>query len=238
MASTRNTRDGFPNPLEAVVFDLDDTLILSTVDFAKFKRLVIERIVKHGDDGRLYSPNETIVSILGRYEQRMRARRIPEREIKARLAELDRIMDAVELEKVSDTVAIDGSVPLLQLLRQKGVKIGILTRGCDEYARKALSKTGLLSFVDGLECRNSETRAKPDPQAYLNLVSTLGARVGNTIFIGDHPIDAQCAKNAGVMFLAVETGDVPRDLLQEAGSAEVFKDVGEMVAWFRKVFEL
>lgn len=224
-----------PNPLKAVIFDLDDTLVLSTVDFAKFKHLVIERIVRQGEDGKLYSPNETIVAILDRYEQRMLAQGVPENEIRARLAELDRIMDEVELERVSETEAIEGAANLLQLLRAKGIKVGILTRGCHEYAEEALSRTGLLSFVDKLECRNSETKAKPDPQAYLNLVRSLGIRVEETIFIGDHPIDARCAENAGVIFIAVESGDVPRELLLEAGSAEIFKHVGEMIAWFEDI---
>lgn len=226
---------GIPNPLKAVIFDLDDTLVLSTVDFAKFKGLVIERMVCQGEDGRLYSPNETIVAIVGRYEQRMMDKGVPPGEIRSRLAELDRIMDEVELERVSETVAIEGAATILRMLRTKGVRIGILTRGCREYATEALSRTGLLSLVDELECRNSETKAKPDPQSYMNLVRSLGVRPQDTIFIGDHPIDAKCAQNAGVVFIAVETGDVPREALLEAGSAEVFRNIGEAFAWFESI---
>ena len=231
MASTNK----IPKPLKAVIFDLDDTLVLSTVDFAKFKRLVIEKMVDQGEDGRLYSPNETIVAILGRYEARMRAQGVADKEIRSMLAELDRIMDEVELERVSETVEIKGAAGLLRMLRGRGVRIGILTRGCHEYASEALTRTGLLELVDKLECRNSNTKAKPDPEAYNNLVRSLGVNPQDTIFVGDHPIDAKCAENAGVMFIAVETGDVPRELLLEAGSAEVFKDVGETIAWFTDI---
>ena len=218
--------------IKAVIFDLDDTLVQSTVDFAKFKLLVIGKMAARGEDVGLYSPNETIVAITARYEDRMRNAGVPLSEIRNRLAELDRIMDEVELEKVDGTVAISGAADLLRYLRSRGMKIGILTRGCQEYANLALSMTGMLDLVHVVECRNSETKAKPDPEAYLKLVSALGVRKEETLFVGDHPIDAKCAANAGVPFIGVMTGDVPEDLLRKAGAADVVRDVGEMIDWF------
>ncbi len=224
-----------PKIIRAVVFDLDDTLILSTVDYAKFKTQVIERIGSYGDDKSLYSPNETIVAILGRFEDRMRRGGIPDEEVSRRLEEMDKIMDAVELEKISDTMAIKGALELLSLLKARHVKIGILTRGCGEYATRVLSMTGMLPMVDSIECRNSRTKPKPSPESYLKLVDALGVRKEETIFVGDHPIDAQCAANAGVAFVGVETGDVPPEALRAAGSAEVFMDVGQMADWFETI---
>jgi len=217
--------------VKAVVFDLDDTLVESTVNFPKFKGLVIDRIVSHGEDRADYSTNETIVAIINRYEARMRRDGVPNAEIKRRLAELDKIMDDVEMERVSETAAYEGAQRLLKLLRESGIKIGVLTRGCGEYADAALSKTGLLDLVDALECRNSNTKPKPDPEAYLKLVADLSVSKEQTIFVGDHPLDAQCASNAGVPFIAVRTGDVPEEILRRAGSVEVFKDVGELADW-------
>jgi HAD superfamily hydrolase (TIGR01549 family) len=224
-----------PRRIRAVIFDLDDTLVESTVDFAKFKRLVIQRIGTYGDDSSRYSPNETIVKIIARFEDRMRDRGVEENRIRTMLAELDRIMDGVELERVSETAAIDGAVELLGYLRKKGIRIGILTRGCEEYALTALSITGMRTLVDEVECRNSNTKAKPDPDSYLNLVRELGVPKDETIFVGDHPIDAQCAANAEVAFIAVLTGDVPEEDLRDAGSAEVFPDVKQMVGWFERL---
>lgn len=217
--------------VKAVVFDLDDTLVESTVNFPKFKGLVIERIASYGEDRADYSTNETVVAIINRYEARMRRDGVPSTEIKRRLTELDKIMDDVEMERVSETAAYEGAKRLLKLLRESGIKIGVLTRGCGEYADAALSKTDLLGLVDALECRNSKTKPKPDPEAYLKLVASLGVSKEQTIFVGDHPLDAQCASNAGVPFIAVRTGDVPEDILRRAGSVEVFKDVGELADW-------
>jgi HAD superfamily hydrolase (TIGR01549 family) len=181
----------------------------------------------------LYSLNETIVAILNRYEGRLRAQSADEGLIRKRLSELDGIMDDVEMEHVDESAAIHGASELLRYLRAKGVRIGVLTRGCQAYATTALRKTGLLELVDAVECRNSETKPKPDPEAYVRLVKALRVRKDQTLFVGDHPIDAQCARNAGVPFLAVLTGDVPEEKLREAGSAEVFPTASEMAEWFR-----
>lgn len=214
--------------LRAVIFDLDDTLVWSTVDFPKFKHLVIDRIEEFGDDRSLYDPRETIVRIVDRFEDRMRGRGVPEAEVRAMLAELDRIMDAVELEKVDETKALPGAAETLAFLRERGVRVGILTRGCAAYAAKAMARTGLGGLVDAMECRNSDTRPKPYPDSYLRLTDALGVDKDETLFVGDHPIDAQCASNAGVPFIGVTTGDVSAEEFMRAGSFMVVKDVGEL----------
>jgi HAD superfamily hydrolase (TIGR01549 family) len=227
--------NGLPKELRAVVFDLDDTLVLSTVDYGKFKRLVIDMVVSHGEPRTMYDPKETVVSIVSRYEKRMHEAGLPDEERRRRLAELDRIMDMVELERVAETKAIRGAIELLELLRHQGIKIGILTRGCRDYASAALSEAGLMRLVDAIECRNSETKAKPSPESYLRLIELLGVPKEETFLVGDHPIDAKCAANAGVPFVAVETGDVSPDDLRAAGCVAVFPDVEKMVEWFRTI---
>ncbi len=217
--------------IKAVIFDLDDTLVESTVNFPKFKGLVIDRIVSYGEERSDYDPAGTIVAVLNKFEKRMAEKGVPEREARRRLSELDKIMDTVEMERVSETIAYDGAAKILRFLSSNGIKVGILTRGCQEYANSALSETGLSALVDAVECRNSNTKSKPNPEAYLKLVNALGVRRAETVFVGDHPIDGQCAANVGVPFIAVLTGDVPEATLRAAGAVEVFSDVGEMAAW-------
>lgn len=224
---------GLPSALRAVIFDLDDTLVVSTVNFGKFKTLVIDRIASWGDHRELYSPSETIVKIVNRCEARMRDQGTPEAVIRRRLAELDRIMDEVELEHVDDTQGIEGAKELLDFLKNKGIKVGVLTRGCQEYATRAMRRTGLLHLVDACECRNSGAKPKPNPESYQRLTSTLGVSLDETVFVGDHAIDAQCAYNAGVPFIGVLSGDVPRDELMNAGSVMVFCDANEILDWLR-----
>ncbi len=218
-----------PPRIRAVVFDLDDTLVVSTVDFGRFKRLVLERLVSFGEPREAYDISETIVKTIARFEDRMMAQGMPDVELRSRLAELDRIMDAVELERALETEPLPGAKEAVMALRERGVRVGVLTRACEEYAEKVLALTGMRELVDAIEPRNSHVRPKPHPDAYLRLVTKLGVRPEETVFVGDHPIDASCAANAGVAFIAVGTGDVPEEVMNEAGCAAFLPDVGHLM---------
>jgi phosphoglycolate phosphatase len=218
----------------AVVFDLDDTLVTSTVDYSKFKRLIIERIAQEGGDPRCYSDSENIVALLVRYGRWLAENGRSEDEIASRMAAMDRIMDQVEMERVHETTAIEGAREVLALLRERGVRVGILTRGCHEYAERALAAAGLADLVDALETRNSKLRPKPDPESYLRIVSLMGVTPDESLFVGDHTIDADCARNAGVPFVGVLSGSVPREVLLDHGSVEVFDSVGDLAPWLEE----
>jgi len=219
--------------LRGVVFDLDDTLILSTVDYERFKTLIIERIASKGDDPSQYSPNEGIVGLIDKFAERMRSRGWSETQVTASLEEFEEIMNGVELERVHDTGELAGAREVLEYLRSRDVRVGILTRGCQEYAEEALRLTGLREFVQAIECRNTRMPAKPRPEPYWHLVEQLGLRPEQTIFVGDHFIDATCAERAGVPFIGVLTGALSEQTLREAGSVEVFRSVSTMLPWLK-----
>jgi len=218
--------------VKGVIFDLDDTLVLSTVDYVRFKRLIIERIALEGEDVRDYRPDDGIISLIDRFRHGMEASGRSPSEVQEVLREFDQIMDDVELERADETKAIPGAAGLLALLRDRGVKIGVLTRGCERYARFVLRLTGMLDLVDAIECRNSDVPPKPSPEPYWRLAAQLGLQPEETVFVGDHLIDAKCASSAGVMFIGVRTGDLTEQELRDAGSTEVFTSVAEMMPWF------
>ena len=218
--------------LKGVVFDLDDTLVLSTVDYVRFKRLIIERIALEGEDPSEYDPTEGIMQLIGRFRQSMTARGRAEPETRRALADIEAIMDGVEMERVRETRGIPGAKELLQTLRDKGIKIGVLTRGCERYATTVLEMTEMLELVDELECRNSEVPPKPSPEPYWRVVGRLKLEICDTVFVGDHFLDAACAREAGVPFIGVRTGDLTEEQLRDAGSIEVLESVADMIAWF------
>ena len=223
--------------LRGVVFDLDDTLIISTVDYERFKTLIIERIASKGDDPSQYSPDEGIVGLIDKFAERMRVRGWPEARVTTSLEEFEEIMDGVELERVHDTDELAGAREVLEYLRSRDVRVGILTRGCQEYAEEALRLTGLREFVQVIECRNTGMPAKPNPEPYWHLVEQLGLRPEQTIFVGDHFIDATCAARAGVPFVGVLTGALSEQTLREAGSVEVFRSVSTMLPWLKRLLK-
>ncbi|HIH00716.1 TPA: HAD family hydrolase [Thermoplasmata archaeon] len=229
------TRTG--SRLRGVIFDLDDTLVLSTVDYARFKRLIIDRISSMGDDPGLYSPDEGIIGLIDRFSERMLGKGWTKGQVNETLDEFEAIMDSVEMERVHETRVLEGARELLEYLDSRGVRIGILTRGCATYAEEALRLSGLRDHVHALECRNPSMPAKPNPEPYWHLVEQLGLRPEETVFVGDYLLDAICAQRAGVPFIGVMTGDLTEEQLREAGSVAVFPSVAHLVPWFESVLE-
>jgi HAD superfamily hydrolase (TIGR01549 family) len=219
--------------LRGVVFDLDDTLILSTVDYARFKRLIIENISSKGENASLYSPDQGIVELIDRFADRMLRRGWTSEQLKASLDEFEMIMDGVEMERVHETRELEGARDVLEYLISRDIRVGILTRGCRDYAEEALRLTGLRDYVHAVECRNRSMPAKPNPEPYWHLVEQLGLRPEETVFVGDHQLDAVCAGRAGVRFVGVLTGDLTEKALVEAGSIAVFGSVADLLPWFR-----
>ncbi|UCE45344.1 MAG: HAD family hydrolase [Methanobacteriota archaeon] len=223
--------------VKGVVFDLDDTLVLSTVDYVRFKKLMIERMALEGEDPGSYDPTEGIIQLISRFRDSMEARGKSSTWIEKVLEELNDIMDKVEMERVQETVGIPGAKELLETIRERGIKIGVLTRGCESYATKVLELTGLLEFVDDIEGRNSKVPPKPHPEPYWRLVGRLGLNARDTVFVGDHHLDATCARAAGVPFIGVRTGDLAERELREIGSVEVFDSVADMGPWLAQVLD-
>jgi len=121
------------------------------------------------------------------------------------------------MEQVDSVSVIPGVSETVKLLKEKGIKIGILTRSCREYALKSLETTGLSKLVDSVAARDDIDRPKPDPDQVIMLANKMNVKLEETLMVGDHPIDALCAKNSNVHFIGVLTGSSDADAFKKIG---------------------
>lgn len=200
----------------AVILDLDNTLIVSKIDFAEMKRRIVAYLSSKGVPPHVANPNRSTHDITSTAAEYLRESK-RDAEIRPIFEAIDHIMTEIELSTVNDATAIKGAKEALTRLRSRGAKIGILTRSCRSYATQVLTFTGLGQYVDQIAARDDCGNPKPDPSQLFALVDDLGARASETIMVGDHPIDALCAKNAGVRFIGVLTGSWTRDATEQLG---------------------
>ena len=66
---------------------------------------------------------------------------------------------------------------------------------------------------------------KPDPSGLALAVERLGCRPEEVVYVGDHPVDAQAARGAGVGFVAVLTGASERRHFAETPSLAILEDL-------------
>jgi phosphoglycolate phosphatase len=73
--------------------------------------------------------------------------------------------------------------------------------------------------------------AKPDPAGVLELLGRLGARAEDAVLVGDSPVDAATARNAGITFVAVTWGLSSREELVRAGAVHLVDRAGDLAPW-------
>jgi phosphoglycolate phosphatase-like HAD superfamily hydrolase len=199
----REPEPKYLEPLLGVTFDLDGTLVLSHHDFGKMRATAIRLAERSGVvPGRL-TVEEPIHRILEKSRDELRTNGASDGVLYRFEAEFHHAIDAIEMEALPRTTVRAGAAPLLRGLSERGFRLGILTRSSEEFARGALTQTGLAPYFPYLRSRSSSGPSKPSPEALLGLLHEMGVPIDRAVYVGDHLMDAECAVAAGVRFYAV-----------------------------------
>ena len=208
---------GNPPRSRCVIFDLDGTLVRSTVDFTRLKLETIRLLKELGLPTMDLSEKMKTYEIMARVRKHVenRGTYLSYDEIARRVTQ---VWDSVELENVNKTTIIPGALPVLKTLRNRWFSIGIVTRGCHMYAVRALETTSLLAFVDLILGRDDTANPKPDPEPLLYAMSIFNAKPSEVVMVGDSAEDSECAKLAGVRFIGVPGGTFSLDPAKRGGT--------------------
>jgi len=109
-----------------------------------------------------------------------------------------KIIEEYELKNVEKFRPLADLRALFKCLRERGIRIAILTSNSRKFAETVLDKLGIKKYIDLVLTRDDIERPKPFPDGILEICKRLGVKKENTIMIGDTPIDMETAKNAGV----------------------------------------
>ncbi len=187
-----------PRQFDLIVFDWDGTLFNSTA-------LIARCIQAACADVGTAVPNERDASYvigLGLADAlRHAAPELPS----ARYAELSERFRHHYLACQQEIVLFDGTLEMLDALRQRRHALGIATgksrRGLDE----ALAAARLTGLFDATRTAD-ETASKPDPRMLRELMRELDVEPARTLMIGDTTHDLQLAANAGTASVGVSYG--------------------------------
>lgn len=127
----------------------------------------------------------------------------------------------------------DGIVPLMRKLRDKGVKLAVISNKQDTAVKPLAEKyfPGLLEIAVG---ESAEVRRKPNPDAVLAALRHIGATREEAIYVGDTEVDLQTAHNAGMECASVDWGFRTREQLVESGAEHIFENVQELEEYLLK----
>lgn len=182
-----------------VVFDLDGTLVDSTVDIARALNLAL---VPAG--GRALLPGE-VAPMLGDGVALLVSRAaalsgLPETDLGA----VARHYLAEYRERpVVDSTLFAGVAETLAFLADAGVPMAVCTNKPEAIAQEVLAGLGVAHHFPVVVGGDRIERSKPHPDHLWLAVDELGADRTTSVLVGDSPVDERCAGAAAVDFLAV-----------------------------------
>ena len=196
---------------KGIILDLDGTLIKSTIDFVKMKQNMIKVLEKNGVPSGILTPQITTVVILETSEKIWDDQNKPESE-RVEIRELmDKLMNQGEIEAIPLVEEIDNTAEAIKKLYEMNYKLAILTRSHHEYAVEALKKLKISKYFDPILGRGQTPKPKPYKESLEHTAMLMEIPIENLVFIGDHHIDYQTAKNTGCDFIGVDTPSKYRD---------------------------
>lgn len=208
---------------KAFIFDLDGVI----VDTAKFHYLAWKKLAD--DLGISFSEEDN--------EQLKGVSRVRSLEIILQMGEVtmtDTEKTVHLAEKNEDylsyiaTMTADDILPdvprVLHYLKAKNIPMAL--GSASKNAKQILAKVGLLEMFDAIVDGNEVSKAKPDPEVFLNAAAKLGATAENCIVFEDAIAGIQAANVAGMYSIGIGH----REVLTEA--KQVFKNFTEISTEF------
>ena len=117
--------------------------------------------------------------------------------------------DAVMAEM---TVLYPATAETIDLLKGAGLSLGVVSTKYRHRIEQILSRNGLLDRFDVIVGADEVASPKPDPAALILALERLGVGREETLYAGDHPVDALAAQGAAIDFVGVLSGpSVPPD---------------------------
>jgi pyrophosphatase PpaX len=206
--------------LPTILFDLDGTLIDSIELILNSARYAFEKLERD------CPPDEEWLSGVGIPLFTMFRRYARDEAVCAALIAAYREYQLVHHDRLIKSY--DRVTETVEILKNRGHDIGIVTSKSEALALRGLAHVGLARHMDTIVGCDSSTRHKPDPEPVRIALHRLDVSPEHAIFVGDSVHDVLAGNAAGVHTAAALWGAFKRADLEP----------GEPNAWLESVSDL
>jgi phosphoglycolate phosphatase len=208
-------RDKFRGKLNALLFDLDGTLIDSKRDLVQSVNATLREM------GRAELPEDLVASYVGSGAPILISRALGGAASAAeQQSALKFFLVHYDQHKLDFTREYPGVRETLEKLR--GVPMAVLTNKPVNASVRILEGLGLARFFRAIYGGNSFATKKPDPLGANAILSEMGVAAARAAMVGDSEVDVQTARNAGMISAIVNFGFGTHD--REMYPADIYLD--------------
>lgn len=216
-----------PRPAQALLFDLDGTLVDSAPDLAAAGNTVRAARGLAPLPAALYRPH-TSSGARGMLKVAM--------DLGPGAAEYEALKDeflrAYEQGLARHTGCFPAMSGLIDQLDARQVPWGIVTNKITRFTLPIVAHLGLDHRAGAVVCGDTTPHAKPHPAPLLEAARRMGLAPGQCVYVGDDLRDVQAGRAAGMQTVAVRWGYLGDDLPVEAWGADaVIDDPLDLLKW-------
>ena len=215
--------------IQAVVFDLDGTLLDRRRSFERFVRDQWERFAdcRQSADQEQYAQTLVELDSDGYAPRRSLFTGVVARlGIPPGLAET--LLDDYRAGFPNACVLFPDAVQTLSRLRTSGLKLGLITNGSMRMQSRKLECLALAPMFDTILISDAEGMSKPDPRIFHRALERLNTSPAGSVFVGDHPeVDVAGARAAGMQ--AIWRRDPGASRTVDADG--VIDELSELLTW-------
>lgn len=192
-------RDQWP---EAVVFDLDGTLVDSALDMTNALNFALER------RGLPPFSVEKVKEMIGGGVPKLAERALRAHGV-SRIGLIPLVADFARHYRqnlTTHTTVFEGAYDMLEALLADSKKLGLCTNKRHDLTVKMLKQLDLCKYFSCVVGERFGRARKPDPAPLRSVLNALNVLPQNAVMVGDSSADVGCAKAAGVASIVVSFG--------------------------------
>ena len=210
--------------IEAVIFDLDGTLIDRTATFQRF----LEAQYLHFQSDLSTVSRDLFVSTVQRYDANGYT---PKGEVYAQACGVCGL--ELERELLTDLEEVYAQEPILfkgveKVLERLGThyKLGLITNGRSKGQNAKIDNAGIRRFFSAIKISEEEGVKKPNPIIFKRCLDQLCVAPGQAVYVGDHPEkDITAAQRVGLKAIWMRNVHY----LEPQNADGVLSDLGEII---------
>ena len=198
--------------IEAVIFDLDGTLLNTLYDLTDAVNWALE---KYGQPKRSL---EEVRAFVGNGLRNLMTQAVPDGEENPVFESLFEFFREYYKSHCNvKTMPYDGILDLMKELKGRGVKMAIVSNKIDAGV-KELNAIHFAEYVDVAIGEREGIGRKPEPDSVNEALRLLDVKKEHAVYVGDSDVDIQTAKNAEIRCISVSWGFRDEAFLMEHGA--------------------
>lgn len=120
---------------------------------------------------------------------------------------------------------LPGVAETIRALHRRGYRLAVASTKSRAEIIAILERLGLAGYFEAFCGSDEVPNAKPAPDSLFKVMAQTGVRAERTIYIGDHAVDIEAARAAGVRIIALEGGPCSREAKLAARPDALIQDL-------------